>query len=265
MPRPSLLVQATMCTGQAVSIPWIVRSNFRVAFPAAALRVPEARYPANPRAIPHRWVVGRRAGGVGGLGGGDGDEGDHCELIGKGRLNEDQNRVLDLERRLGVVRTRASHGGRILRGIPPPPLHAGDTDTTAASMALSNPPNVCKDMRLLETRGSMAIQRPKPFPDAPPPSELVSPASRPTRIILIRHGESLGNVSELVYTQQPDWKIPLSETGVEQSLVAGRKVKEIVGASPIVLYHSPYSRAVQSAQLLLQALDYAQVHSHCPR
>ena len=29
----------------------------------------------------------------------------------------------------------------------------------------------------------------------------------------IRHGESLGNVSELVYTEQPDWKIPLSENG----------------------------------------------------
>ena len=31
----------------------------------------------------------------------------------------------------------------------------------------------------------------------------------PKRIILVRHGESLGNVDEQYYENTPDWKIPV--------------------------------------------------------
>ena len=43
----------------------------------------------------------------------------------------------------------------------------------------------------------------------------------PKRIILVRHGESLGNFDESVYCTVPDWKVPLTETGKKQSIEAG--------------------------------------------
>lgn len=44
------------------------------------------------------------------------------------------------------------------------------------------------------------------------------------RIILIRHGESLGNIDERAYVTTADWRIPLTERGREQARSAGRKV-----------------------------------------
>jgi len=44
------------------------------------------------------------------------------------------------------------------------------------------------------------------------------------RIILIRHGESLGNVDERAYVTTADWRIPLTTRGREQARTAGRKV-----------------------------------------
>lgn len=44
------------------------------------------------------------------------------------------------------------------------------------------------------------------------------------RIILIRHGESLGNIDERAYTKTADWRIPLTAKGREQARSAGRRV-----------------------------------------
>ena len=49
----------------------------------------------------------------------------------------------------------------------------------------------------------------------------------PDEIILIRHGESLGNVQESAYEVIPDWKVPLTERGISQAKMAGKKVKNI--------------------------------------
>jgi hypothetical protein len=51
----------------------------------------------------------------------------------------------------------------------------------------------------------------------------------PKRILLIRHGESLGNYDETAYTHTPDWTIPLTPEGVNQSKELGRKLRDIVG------------------------------------
>ena len=68
----------------------------------------------------------------------------------------------------------------------------------------------------------------------------------PKRIILIRHGESHGNVSEAVYTNTPDWKVPLTIKGNEQAVEAGKKVKNIIQDESIAVYCSPYLRTKQT-------------------
>jgi len=56
----------------------------------------------------------------------------------------------------------------------------------------------------------------------------------PKRIILVRHGESLGNEDEKAYERVPDWKIPLTEKGKQQSRVAASKIKELIGESKFI-------------------------------
>lgn len=76
----------------------------------------------------------------------------------------------------------------------------------------------------------------------------------PKRIILVRHGESIGNADEGAYCSIPDWKIPLTTVGVKQSQHLGQRIKEIVGESPLFMYCSPYIRAKQTLKGIVEAL-----------
>ena len=40
---------------------------------------------------------------------------------------------------------------------------------------------------------------------------------RPKRIVLLRHGQSLGNVDESAYVTTADWRIPLTDLGKDQA------------------------------------------------
>lgn len=77
------------------------------------------------------------------------------------------------------------------------------------------------------------------------------------RILLVRHGESLGNVDQTVYTTTPDHAVPLSERGVEQAREAGRQLaayyaRELGDARPHVrLWVSPYRRTRETADALV--------------
>jgi len=74
---------------------------------------------------------------------------------------------------------------------------------------------------------------------------------RPIRIILIRHGESLGNVCDSAYVSTPDWRVPLTEKGVQQSSDAGRKLRDIIGKDgKVIFYYSPYMRTRQTLKEL---------------
>ncbi|KAK3240930.1 hypothetical protein CYMTET_49265 [Cymbomonas tetramitiformis] len=70
---------------------------------------------------------------------------------------------------------------------------------------------------------------------------------RPARIILVRHGESEGNVDESVYQRKADWDIGLTPKGVLQAEEAGRQLREIIGSEQrVYFYVSPYKRAKQT-------------------
>ncbi|XP_068659104.1 phosphoglycerate mutase-like protein AT74 isoform X2 [Aristolochia californica] len=70
----------------------------------------------------------------------------------------------------------------------------------------------------------------------------------PKRIILVRHGESQGNVDYSAFTTTPDYRIPLTELGCEQARAAGEKIRLLLsdgGRSPdwkVYCYVSPYEQ-----------------------
>ena len=55
------------------------------------------------------------------------------------------------------------------------------------------------------------------------------PIHLPKRLILVRHGQSLGNLSEKSYEHVPDWTIPLTDQGIAEARDLGVKLKSIVG------------------------------------
>lgn len=71
---------------------------------------------------------------------------------------------------------------------------------------------------------------------------------RPKRIILLRHGESLGNVDEAAYSVIPDWQIPLTETGADQAKQAGHQLAELLSGESLCAYVSPYKRTLETWQ-----------------
>ena len=75
----------------------------------------------------------------------------------------------------------------------------------------------------------------------------------------MRHGESMGNVDELVYTTTPDWKIPLTQFGYAQAAQVAPFVRELIGDSSVYIYHSPYVRTAQTCAQILQHLPAEQV------
>ncbi len=78
------------------------------------------------------------------------------------------------------------------------------------------------------------------------------------RILLVRHGESLGNVDPTVHASTADHAIPLSPAGLEQARAAGKALadhyKTILGdARPhIRLWASPYKRTRQTADMIVE-------------
>lgn len=68
----------------------------------------------------------------------------------------------------------------------------------------------------------------------------------PKRIILVRHGESQGNLDMSAYSTTPDYRIPLTPHGVQQALAAGRGILDVVSSSDanwkVYFYVSPYER-----------------------
>lgn len=77
------------------------------------------------------------------------------------------------------------------------------------------------------------------------------------RIVLVRHGESLGNLDPSIHQTTPDHAVPLSERGVAQAHEAGRAVAAFLAdklgdTRPHVrLWTSPYRRTRQTADAVI--------------
>ncbi len=76
---------------------------------------------------------------------------------------------------------------------------------------------------------------------------------KPQRIILIRHGESEGNINNHVYSEKPDYKLELTEKGREQARLAGTLLKEILGDQTAFFYVSPLWRTRTTFEEIVRA------------
>jgi broad specificity phosphatase PhoE len=75
-------------------------------------------------------------------------------------------------------------------------------------------------------------------------------ASRPKRIVLIRHGESEGNIDPSLYERVPDHALRLTERGRKQCEEAGRELRALFGAEHVTAFVSPYTRTRETFRLL---------------
>mmetsp|Transcript_11590 Transcript_11590/g.19749 ORF Transcript_11590/g.19749 Transcript_11590/m.19749 type:complete len:296 (+) Transcript_11590:3-890(+) len=73
----------------------------------------------------------------------------------------------------------------------------------------------------------------------------------PREVILLRHGESLGNIRESTYRVIPDWSIPLTEQGRLEAKHAAKGIVDVIGKRKVVIYYSPYRRTQETLDALL--------------
>jgi len=77
---------------------------------------------------------------------------------------------------------------------------------------------------------------------------------KPKRIILIRHGESEGNVEATSYETIPDYALSLTQNGRDQALAAGKKIDKIIGDESVYSYVSPLHRTRQTFEQIESVL-----------
>jgi hypothetical protein len=87
---------------------------------------------------------------------------------------------------------------------------------------------------------------------------------RPRRIILVRHGESEGNVDESVYTRVPDPKIGLTNRGRVQAEECGQRIKNMIEKDgdenwQLYFYVSPYRRTLETLQSLARPFERSRI------
>ncbi len=84
------------------------------------------------------------------------------------------------------------------------------------------------------------------------------------RILLVRHGESTGNLDPTIYAQTPDHAVPLSAAGRRQAAGAGRFLRDYFAALPrdqsysaVRMWCSPYRRTRETADAIEREIGEA--------
>jgi broad specificity phosphatase PhoE len=85
---------------------------------------------------------------------------------------------------------------------------------------------------------------------------------KPKRIILVRHGQSIGNVDYDVYANTPDYALNLTDAGHEQAIGAGVEIKKIIGDEICYVYCSPYYRTRQTLEGIRQTVSINESDIH---
>ena len=89
---------------------------------------------------------------------------------------------------------------------------------------------------------------------------------KPKRIILIRHGQSEGNLDPDIYAQKPDYALLLTVLGHRQAQDAGSRLRGLVGEGNIRFYVSPLFRTRQTFREIARAFPESQFrHGEEPR
>ncbi|KAL9680571.1 hypothetical protein QQ045_018452 [Rhodiola kirilowii] len=113
-------------------------------------------------------------------------------------------------------------------------------------------------VELFRTNENGSQSFPWNFPDKE--LDVKRPPPRPRRIILVRHGESEGNVDEIAYTKVPDPKIALTEKGHIEAEACGKRIREMIDKDGVAdwqvyFYVSPYRRTLETLRSLAKAFE----------
>lgn len=82
---------------------------------------------------------------------------------------------------------------------------------------------------------------------------------KPQHIIILRHGESQANVDKSIYEHTPDYLVELTQKGREQCKACGQQLKPLLDDKKLTVWTSPYTRARQTAQIVLEQIEGASV------
>uniref|UniRef100_A0A0E0A3Z6 Phosphoglycerate mutase-like protein AT74H n=1 Tax=Oryza glumipatula TaxID=40148 RepID=A0A0E0A3Z6_9ORYZ len=93
-----------------------------------------------------------------------------------------------------------------------------------------------------------------------PHQQRYPPPPRPRRIVLVRHGESEGNVDEAAYTRVPDPRIGLTPQGWRDAEDCGRRLRHLLSTGggddwKVYFYVSPYRRTLETLRGLGRAFE----------
>ncbi len=78
---------------------------------------------------------------------------------------------------------------------------------------------------------------------------------RAKRIILIRHGESEGNLDKSRHHTVQDFALKLTPAGIEQARQAGIQIKEFLKDEKVYVYLSPFFRTRETFQYIRESID----------
>lgn len=82
---------------------------------------------------------------------------------------------------------------------------------------------------------------------------------RPKRIFIVRHGQSQGNHDQKTHETVPDYKIELTETGVQQAKDVGNILRGQIGTDKVAFYVSPYARTRQTLHEIKKSFNLTQI------
>lgn len=87
---------------------------------------------------------------------------------------------------------------------------------------------------------------------------------RPRRIILVRHGQSEGNVDESAYTRIPDPRIGLTAKGWRDAEGCGLRIRDLIAGDDaddwkVYFYVSPYRRTLETLRGLAKPFERSRI------
>jgi broad specificity phosphatase PhoE len=65
---------------------------------------------------------------------------------------------------------------------------------------------------------------------------------KPENIVLVRHGQSEGNINHDMYADTPDYTLRLTPMGREQTAAIGKELADLLGDTTVQFYGSPFWR-----------------------
>lgn len=75
---------------------------------------------------------------------------------------------------------------------------------------------------------------------------------KPSRIFLVRHGESEGNINHSIYMTKPDYSVELTPRGRREAVECGIKLREVIKDEKVQFYVSPFFRTRQTYLGIIQ-------------